>query len=75
MSELFVRPVVLTFDIKSVVLLGLDIVRIFGNPIKRYFDILFNALSVSSIQSTTTKVKVMGRNQWSRLLHRFHPGT
>lgn len=41
MSELFVGPVVLTFDIKSVVLLGLDIVRIFGNPIKRYFDILF----------------------------------
>lgn len=68
MSKLFVGPVVLTLD-NSVVL---DIVRIFGNPIKRYFDILFNALSVSSIQSTTTKVKVMGRNQWSRLLHRFY---
>lgn len=61
MSELFV--VVLTFDFKSVVLLGLDIVRIFGNPIKRYFDIHFNAVSVSSIQSTTTGVTVMGRNQ------------
>lgn len=68
MSKLFVGPVVLTLD-NSVVL---DIVRIFGNPIKQYFDILFNAISVSSIQSTTTKVKVMGRNQWSRLLHRFY---
>lgn len=45
----------------SIVLFGLDIVRIFGNPIKRYFNILFNAKSVSSFQPTTTKVKVTGQ--------------
>lgn len=59
-SALFLRPVVLTLD-KSIVLFGLDIVRIFGNPIKRYFNILFNAKRVSSFQPTTTKVKVTGQ--------------
>lgn len=60
-SALFLRPVVLTLDKSIIVLFGLDIVRIFGNPIKRYFNILFNAKSVSSFQPTTTKVKVTGQ--------------